>query len=88
MRSTDAHRNPCTATPGSGFLDAPLASLVFAVVDIKTTGLDPSADEIVEVAIIRTRGDGSTQDEYCTLVGDSTTSPLAERGGMRSTPAN
>ncbi len=42
---------------------------MFAVVDIETTGLDAAADRILEVAVVRTRGDGSTQDEYCTLVG-------------------
>jgi DNA polymerase-3 subunit epsilon len=42
---------------------------LFAVVDIETTGFSPIVgDRIVEIAIVRVGGDGSTVDEYVTLV--------------------
>jgi DNA polymerase-3 subunit epsilon len=42
---------------------------LFAVVDIETTGFSPLVgDRIVELGIVRVAGDGSTVDEYVTLV--------------------
>lgn len=49
---------------------------LFAVVDIETTGFSPLVgDRIVELGIVRVAGDGSTVDEYVTLV-----NPLREVG--------
>ena len=42
---------------------------LFAVVDIETTGFSPLVgDRIIELGIVRVDGDGSTVDEYVTLV--------------------
>jgi DNA polymerase-3 subunit epsilon len=44
-------------------------SLLFAVVDFETTGFSPlMGDRIVEIGIVRIGGDGSTVDEYATLI--------------------
>ncbi len=41
----------------------------FAVIDVETTGFSPlRGDRIIEVAIVRVAPDGSTEDEYTTLV--------------------
>jgi len=40
----------------------------WAAVDVETTGLDPAGDRIVEIGIVRFRGDGTVLDEYCTMV--------------------
>lgn len=44
------------------------SALVFAVVDIETTGLSPTNDRIVEIAVVCVRSDGTVLDEYATLV--------------------
>ncbi|MCY0989446.1 exonuclease domain-containing protein [Nannocystis sp. ILAH1] len=44
-----------------------LASETFAIVDVETTGFSRS-DRIVEVSVVRMRGDGTPIDEYDTLV--------------------
>jgi len=43
-------------------------ALEFAVLDTETTGLDPQADRICEIALVRMRGDGTVLDTYDTLV--------------------
>ena len=49
---------------------------LFAVVDLETTGFSPLVgDRIVEIGIVRIAGDGSTVDEYATLI-----NPLREVG--------
>lgn len=40
----------------------------FAVVDIETTGLFPTRDRIVEVAVVHVDSAGSVTDRFCTLV--------------------
>ncbi|GAB2806415.1 hypothetical protein GCM10027176_09280 [Actinoallomurus bryophytorum] len=43
--------------------------LIFAVLDVETTGLHPERGaRICEIAIVRMRGDGEVLDEYSTLV--------------------
>lgn len=42
--------------------------LEFAVLDTETTGLDPRADRVCEIALVRMRGDGTVLDTYDTLV--------------------
>ena len=45
------------------------ADLEYAVLDMETTGLDPSAGaRVVEIAVVRVRGDGKVVDEFSTLV--------------------
>jgi len=45
------------------------SNALFAVVDIETTGFSPLVgDRVVEIGIVRVAGDGSTVDEYATLV--------------------
>jgi DNA polymerase-3 subunit epsilon len=40
----------------------------FAVVDLETTGLYPSTDRVVEVAVVQLNADGEVTGEFCTLV--------------------
>lgn len=40
----------------------------FAVVDVETTGLNPSIDRVIEVAVVRCAPDGTVTDEWSTLV--------------------
>jgi DNA polymerase-3 subunit epsilon len=45
------------------------SNALFAVVDHETTGFSPLVgDRIVEIGIVRVAGDGSTVDEYATLI--------------------
>lgn len=66
LRFSARRRSPPPGTPLP--LDCPLLKQVFAVVDVETTGLDPTLHDIVEVAVIRLTGDGAVRDEYETLV--------------------
>ena len=43
-------------------------SIPFAVLDVETTGLSPTRDRIIEIAIVRCATDGSVIDEWSTLV--------------------
>ena len=43
-------------------------SLVFAALDLETTGLRPGVDRVCEIAVVRFRADGGVIDEYATLV--------------------
>jgi DNA polymerase-3 subunit epsilon len=43
-------------------------SLVFAAVDLETTGLDARVDRVCEIGVVRFRADGEVLDEYATLV--------------------
>jgi DNA polymerase-3 subunit epsilon len=43
-------------------------SLVFAAVDLETTGLDPGVDRVCEIGVVRFRADGAVLDEFATLV--------------------
>lgn len=54
------------------------ADLEYAVLDMETTGLEPrSGARIVEIAVVRVRGDGTLVEEFSTLV-----DPRAPVGGQ------
>ncbi|WP_051046020.1 3'-5' exonuclease [Nocardiopsis alkaliphila] len=54
------------------------ADLEYAVLDVETTGLDPKEGaRLVEVAVVRVRGDGRVIEEFSTLV-----DPRAPMGGQ------
>jgi DNA polymerase III subunit epsilon len=53
------------------------ARQVFTAVDLETTGLYPSADRIVEIGLVKFRGDGEILDEFATLVNNPGSSPEA-----------
>ncbi|CCK65285.1 PolC-type DNA polymerase III [Mycobacterium canetti] len=53
------------------------AGQVFTAVDVETTGLSPSADRIVEIGLVKFRGDGEILDEFSTLVNSPGSSPEA-----------
>jgi DNA polymerase-3 subunit epsilon len=42
--------------------------MTFAAIDLETTGLQPPAHRVCEVAVVRFRGDGTVLEEYATLV--------------------
>ena len=42
--------------------------MLFAAVDLETTGLKPKTDRVCEIAIVRFRGDGEIESEYATVV--------------------
>ncbi|HEX3792333.1 MAG TPA: 3'-5' exonuclease [Pseudonocardiaceae bacterium] len=46
----------------------PAREVEWAAIDIETTGLEPRRNRIVEIGIVRFRGDGTIIDEYCTLI--------------------
>lgn len=46
----------------------PLVEVEFSVLDIETTGLDPSRDHIVQIANVRCRGDGAVTQRWSTYV--------------------
>ena len=50
-----------------GFVLA-VAETEFAVVDLETTGFSPQQDRVVEIAVVRVRGDGTVLEEWSTLV--------------------
>ncbi|WP_052434708.1 3'-5' exonuclease [Streptacidiphilus melanogenes] len=43
-------------------------ALVFAAVDLETTGLDPAVDRVCEIGVVRFRADGEVLDEFVTLL--------------------
>lgn len=46
----------------------PASEVIFSVVDIETTGLEPQTGGIVEASVVRVRGDGTLLDEFVSLV--------------------
>ncbi len=58
------HSQSCSRHKGSSLLSFPTD---YVVVDLETTGLDPSFDEIIEVAAVRVSGD-EIVGEYTSLV--------------------
>jgi DNA polymerase III epsilon subunit family exonuclease len=59
-------------------LDTPVGLVSFVSVDVETTGIDPSCDEIVEIGAVRIQG-GRILDEWDTLVYVDRTIPLSAR---------
>jgi DNA polymerase III epsilon subunit-like protein len=51
-------REPIPPAPAYGNLDPSEISIIgdFSIVDVETTGVDPDADAIVEIAVLRSRG--------------------------------
>lgn len=46
----------------------PAAEQVFTAIDLETTGLDGATDRIVELGMVKFRGDGQVVDEFATLI--------------------
>jgi DNA polymerase III epsilon subunit family exonuclease len=75
MRSPDTARAPSWNHHPSGLhrvglrrTGRPAPRGPYAVVDVETTGLDPSTDRIVEVAVVRCDGSGRVLSEWSSLV--------------------
>lgn len=49
----------------------------YTVVDLETTGLNPDIDRIVEVGLVKFSADGTTIDEFATLINNPGSSPEA-----------
>lgn len=65
------------SAPEAGFVRAdltrrptpyPASAATFTAIDLETTGLDASADLIVEIGLVKFRADGTIIDEFATLV--------------------
>jgi DNA polymerase III epsilon subunit family exonuclease len=59
-------------------LSTPVRLVTFISVDVETTGLDPSRDDIVELAAVKVR-DGQMVDQFATLVHIDSVIPLGAR---------
>lgn len=59
-------------------LSTPIDLVPFVTIDVETTGLDPSKDEIVEIGAVKVLG-GTVVDEFETLVYVERTIPFAAR---------
>ncbi len=46
----------------------PAARTIYTAVDVETTGLDPAADRILEIGLVKFTADGVVLDEFATLV--------------------
>jgi DNA polymerase-3 subunit epsilon len=53
------------------------ADQIFTAIDLETTGLFSQADRIVEIGLVKFRGDGKILDEFATLVNNPGSSPEA-----------
>lgn len=67
----------CKSVSTSGFISAnltrqptghPASAATFTAIDLETTGLDPSSDQIVEIGLVKFSADGTIIDEFATLV--------------------
>lgn len=56
----------------------PAADVTYTAIDLETTGLDPKRDGIVELGLVKFRGDGTVLDEFATLVNNPGSSPQAQ----------
>jgi DNA polymerase-3 subunit epsilon len=54
--------------------DSPLADIIFVVVDVETTGLNPIDDRITEIAMMKVKN-GILLDEFSTLINPLVTIP-------------
>src|SRR3954468_20060769 len=54
----------------------------YAVVDVETTGLDPAADRVLEVAVVRTDADGRVTTEYASTLDPGGPVRLTEIHGL------
>ncbi|MEB3071088.1 3'-5' exonuclease [[Mycobacterium] vasticus] len=57
----------------------PADQTTYTAVDLETTGLDPSADRIVEIGLVKFTGDGTIIDEFATLVNNPGSAAEARR---------
>ncbi|OBK87380.1 hypothetical protein A5649_17735 [Mycolicibacter heraklionensis] len=55
----------------------PADQAVYTAIDLETTGLDPTVDQIVEIGLVKFTGDGAIIDEFATLVNNPGSSPSA-----------
>jgi DNA polymerase III epsilon subunit family exonuclease len=69
MTTTNAQQTPpLFHFPQPGGSGQPLAELPLAVVDVETTGFNPGADRVVEVAIVRMSPSGVVEEQFVSLV--------------------
>lgn len=62
-------RVPPAGSPSDEFAASPFDAIEFCVIDVETTGVRADlGDRIVEIALLRLRGDGTVLDEWTTLV--------------------
>lgn len=55
----------------------PASGATFTAIDLETTGLDPGKDRIVEIGLVKFRADGTTLDEFATLINSPGSDPEA-----------
>jgi DNA polymerase-3 subunit epsilon len=57
-----------TVAAAADVVASDLEETCFAVLDVETTGFLPRTDRVVEVAVVRVRGDGTVEGQYSTLI--------------------